>query len=569
MSSVVARQHAQLRSSGCLWREDGVARLRLEGADAASWLHGQCSQNIKEMAAGRGRAACFLDPLGRVLFAVEVLRSDEAIDLLVASSQAESLLQHLDRFVFTEDLQIRLLSAELQTLWVQGPLAEVVCRELAAYPAPPLEDRAWCEAQGLIWRRASVTGQAGVAICGEEEPLERLNDQLLALAKGRLLPMGDAAARIARLQAGVARLGEEVLTTDLLPETPWMEAAYQPGKGCFVGQEIVERLRMKGTPKVALVALRGPQEMPSVAPGTRLMVGGKRQGVFRASVCAEHLDHTLHYVMLKRAHREPGAAFEVTVDSVNYPVRVVFLPPEPAHREAALVRSLYGEALDRFQRDLDERDPVVVELLRQAHAVDPDHEDVLELLGVALHRRGERLEAIELMEALLEHNPKSVMGWTNLSRFYAEEGRIEDAEKAQGQATLLSFQRDLAGRRAAADVEAQAARQAEERRRRMAMFREVLEFDPDDLVALFGLGKALVEEGQHAEALSPLGKAVEVKPDYAAAWLELGRCQERLDDHAAAISSYEAGIAAAGRRGELMPMRAMERRLSALRTPSA
>ena len=103
----------------------------------------------------------------------------------------------------------------------------------------------------------------------------------------------------------------------------------------------------------------------------------------------------------------------------------------------------------------------------------------------------------------------------------------------------------------------------------MAMFREVLEFDPDDLVALFGLGKALVEEGQHAEALSPLRQAVEVKPDYAAAWLELGRCQERLDDHAAAISSYEAGIAAAGRRGELMPMRAMERRLSALRTPSA
>ena len=53
---------------------------------------------------------------------------------------------------------------------------------------------------------------------------------------------------------------------------------------------------------------------------------------------------------------------------------------------------------------------MVVELLRQAHAVDPDHEDVLEMLGVALHRRGEQFEAIELMEALLEHNPKSAAG---------------------------------------------------------------------------------------------------------------------------------------------------------------
>ena len=210
---------------------------------------------------------------------------------------------------------------------------------------------------------------------------------------------------------------------------------------------------------------------------------------------------------------------------------------------------------------------MVVELLRQAHAVDPDHEDVLELLGVALHRRGERLEAIELMEALLEHNPKSVMGWTNLSRFFAEEGRIEDAEKAQGQATLLSFQRDLAGRRAAADVEAQAAR-AEERRRRMAMFREVLEFDPDDLVALFGLGKALVEEGACRSALRPW----ERRSRSSSTMLPPGLSWVAVRSDSTTTPQRSAAMKRGSRRREareLMPMRAMERRLSALRTPSA
>ena len=203
MSSVVARQHAQLRSSGCLWREDGVARLRLEGADAASWLHGQCSQNIKEMAAGRGRAACFLDPLGRVLFAVEVLRSDEAIDLLVASSQAESLLQHLDRFVFTEDLQIRLLSAELQTLWVhvsrRGRLRELSVPCAAARGSSMVRsarvDLAACE-------RHRTGGCRHLRRRGAARAPKR---SASGARQGAPSADGDAAARIARLQAGVAR----------------------------------------------------------------------------------------------------------------------------------------------------------------------------------------------------------------------------------------------------------------------------------------------------------------------------------------------------------------------------
>jgi len=347
-----------------------------------------------------------------------------------------------------------------------------------------------------------------------------------------------------------------------------MELAYKPGKGCFTGQEVVERLRMKGSPKVALVALIGPTDMPVPALGSNVFVDGKKEGVFRASVPSEELGGRLNYVLLKRRLRQPGALFDIELDGGSWPVKLSWLPPLEPRREAELVNVLYDQALTLFQRDVDERDPEVVRVLRRAYRIDPNHEDILELLGVALHRRGERTEAIELMNALLERNPKSIMGWTNLSRFYAEEGRIEEAEQAQGQATMLSFQRDLAGRRSSAEIKAKAEAEKLERKRRMGMFTEVLEFDPDDLVALFGLGKAHVEEGDFDAAVVPLQRAVEVKADYAAAWLELGRCQEKLGDLAAACTSYESGIAAAARRGELMPMRAMERRLTALRPPA-
>ncbi len=563
-----AEQLRQLRAQGCLWRQSDLARIRMHGADVAQWLHGQSTQSVTDMVCGEGRFACFLDPRGKLLYSVELLCAEDHFDVLVARDQAQGLVERFAAYLFTEDVQVNLISDSIESLWIQGPCAEEVCKETDCYPGLSLVDRAWVFHDQVLWRRASMCGEAGLAAVGEPDAIERLHDDLLHQAQGRLLPMGDQAALIARLEAGLPSLGSELTNEEILPETPWMELAYKPGKGCFTGQEVVERLRMKGSPKVALVALIGPLDMPVPAVGSKVRVDGKNEGSFRASVPSAQIGGRLNYALLKRRHRQPGARFNVEIDDQDWPVRLMWLPPLEPRREAQTVAALYDEALLLFQRDIEERDPAVISVLRRAYQIDPSHEDVLELLGVALHRRGERTEAIELMIALLKRNPKSIMGWTNLSRFYAEEGRIEEAEEAQGQATMLSFQRDLAGRRAAADVKAKAEAESAERKRRMSMFKEVLEFDPDDLVALFGLGKAYVEEGELEAAMEPLLRAVEVKGDYAAAWLELGRCQERLDDLAGARASYESGIAAAARRGELMPMRAMERRLAALGSPA-
>jgi tetratricopeptide (TPR) repeat protein len=236
----------------------------------------------------------------------------------------------------------------------------------------------------------------------------------------------------------------------------------------------------------------------------------------------------------------------------------------PHRREADVATGIYDEALAFFTADSDDTDVRVIERLRRARQLDPWHEDSLELLGVALQRRGALPEATALMERLIEQNPESLMGWTNLSRFYAEAGKIDEAEVAQGRAIMLSFKRDLADRKAAAAETQRKVDAGQERQGRMGMFREVLEFDPDDLVALFGLGQAHRAEEEPQLAVELLQHAVEVKADYAAAWLELGRCQEDLGDLKGARLSYEQGIAAAARRGELMPMRAMEQRLKAL-----
>ena len=131
---------------------------------------------------------------------------------------------------------------------------------------------------------------------------------------------GDGLTRVSK--AGLPRLGCELTSDEILPETPWMDLAYKPGKGCFTGQEVVERLRMKGSPKVALVALVGPDDMPAPELGSSVRVNGKKEGSYRATVPSAQLGGRLNYVVLKRRHRQPGAEFDVEVDGSLWPVRL-------------------------------------------------------------------------------------------------------------------------------------------------------------------------------------------------------------------------------------------------------
>ena len=96
------------------------------------------------------------------------------------------------------------------------------------------------------------------------------------------------------------------------------------------------------------------------------------------------------------------------------------------------------------------------------------------------------------------------------------------------------------------------------------MFEEVLEIDPDDPVATFGLGKAHVQLGKFEDAIPHLRHATEVQKDFSAAFLDLGKCHEFIGQAAEAIATYREGIAVASRKGDLMPMHEMERRLKAL-----
>jgi len=133
-------------------------------------------------------------------------------------------------------------------------------------------------------------------------------------------------------------------------------------------------------------------------------------------------------------------------------------------------------------------------------------------------------------------------------------------EKAE--ATAIQFDKLVQEGMAKKSSEAEKEKRKIEQLRKVEMFKAVMEFDPIDEVANFGIGSIYLETGQYEEALSPLKIVVENNKDYSAAYLLLGKVYEKLARKKEASETYRQGIAAASRKGDLMPLNDMKNRLN-------
>jgi tetratricopeptide (TPR) repeat protein len=165
------------------------------------------------------------------------------------------------------------------------------------------------------------------------------------------------------------------------------------------------------------------------------------------------------------------------------------------------------------------------------------------------------------MQQLLEVDPMSVMAHTNLSLYYNQLGRIEDAEREAAEAMRAKIRREKEENDLAEVARDRMQTERADRKRRAEMFRKVLELDPEDSLGNFGLGELLVEEGSFEEAVVHLERALAADPRYSAALFALGRAHEGAGDPAAARETYLRGIDVAAAKGDLATANKMQERL--------
>jgi tetratricopeptide (TPR) repeat protein len=234
--------------------------------------------------------------------------------------------------------------------------------------------------------------------------------------------------------------------------------------------------------------------------------------------------------------------------------QVKFFPRWPLNaREIA--QELYFLGVEAFQESQEES---ALMAWRRCIEVQPDFADAYESIGVVLGRQEKFIEAESWMRKLLHVDPDSVMAHTNLSLFLMRQNRIQEAEEHKAKATIASFK--SFGKEASQKKKKEEERKKleEELLRRENMFLQVLEIDPDDNLALYGLGSIRLETGKFEEAIHYLQKVVQVDPSYAVAYLSLGKAYNAIGRKEYARDIWSRGIKIAAKKGDLMPANEMQ-----------
>jgi folate-binding protein YgfZ len=239
---------------GAAWLDlSARGRIVARGRDRARFLHNLTSNNIKAMQPGDALYAFCLTPQGRIVGDLDILCRPDDFLLDTEPELGEKLRVHILRYKVADQVELEDITVATAAIGVEGPTA----------PAPP---------EGAATAPFTVTGQPGYRIYCAAEEKDAWIARLEALG---VKPATEADARIVRMENGKPRYGEDILETSLPQETAQLHAV-SFNKGCYLGQEIVERIRARGHVNKEL---RKIELDADVAPGATITHEGKEATV--------------------------------------------------------------------------------------------------------------------------------------------------------------------------------------------------------------------------------------------------------------------------------------------------
>ncbi|QOY91546.1 CAF17-like 4Fe-4S cluster assembly/insertion protein YgfZ [Paludibaculum fermentans] len=243
-----------LREGAAILDLSARGRIRASGEDRKRLLHAMTTNHVQELEPGRTIYAFFLNAQGRIQADVWIHAEEDYLLLDVEPEVREKVFAHLDKFIIADDVTLEDLTATTAEIAVEGPNA-------AALPK-----------HGIILN-AAVTGQAGFRMV---VPLEEKDTVLQALQAAGGVPASAEDILSVRLENGVPRYGDDISDSSLVQETQQLQAVHF-NKGCYLGQEIVERVRSRGQVNRLLTKLKiEGTEIP--APGEKVMAGDQEAG---------------------------------------------------------------------------------------------------------------------------------------------------------------------------------------------------------------------------------------------------------------------------------------------------
>ena len=364
-------EHAALRESAGVLDLSFRSRLCLTGADRVRFLHGQVTNDVKKLRVGEGCYAALVTAKGKMVSDFNIFALQDELLLDFEPGLTQTITERLEKYIVADDVQVVEVAPHYGLLSVQGPKADEVVRVLGVFGEIPAKEfnsvkvsdatlgdiylvkrpRLDGEAFGLrgqAQRDPALPGEAqvvtppkapsplrsagavqnGFDLFVPSVALAAVADKLIAAAKsvgGRAC--GWTAFETARIEAGIPRFGTDMDETNIPLECGIEARAVSYTKGCYIGQEVINRIHSIGHVNRELVGLRLADNLKTLpAKGDKLFHAGKEVGHVTSAVASPTLKANLALGYVRREVNAVGN--ELTshaVDGEN-PSTIVGLP---------------------------------------------------------------------------------------------------------------------------------------------------------------------------------------------------------------------------------------------------
>lgn len=490
-----------------LFKLSGWTSLKLSGEDVGHFLNGQFTSNIDSLLEKQAQFSTRVSRTGHLKAYCYIIHLNKNTFLLLCPSfLAEILREDLEKFIIMEDV-------------VFGDNEEAFSISFDEKLAANGELNFF-----FLNRPATLFLERSTEIYPKEE-IDRMS-LIFGLPSDQLIIDGKA----------------------LVNETGLVDLGVSLTKGCFVGQETVKKIesnRGAGKKEILLFVANGHEVKEEVLTIDEV----------EYSILGKINSDRGQYLKInaKREHRVSEKTYSA---KFNEKFLDVIARPFSLKHEKEYSSDLFEKGIKLFTENKDQEAKSLFEL---ALRFVPNDEEVLESLGALEGRLGNYNRAIELMNELERQNPNSVMASTNKSLFYMKIGEIEKAEEEKAKATVKGFEA------AAKDSKAAAKDNLEEIERKISMFEQVLEIDPEDHMANEGLSRSYFNLGKYEESLKYCEKLISLNENDFKARATKVKIKMKNGETEYALGSLPEIIDLAGKKGDFVLANEMQSLLSSLK----
>jgi folate-binding protein YgfZ len=292
-----------LTNSAALLDLSSRGRIRVTGEDRARLLHAMTTNHVQQMKPGDGIYVFFLNAQGRILADAYVLCFDDHFLLDTAPETRRAVYEHLDHYIIADDVTLEDITEQTFAFGLEGPKA-IDTAARCGMQAPHHRFSHVPSAEFLV-AAISSTGSYGVRIYG---PAARRDEATATIEGAGAIAASEQDAETVRIENFVPRYGCDITEHTLPQETQQMHALHFQ-KGCYLGQEIVERIRSRGHVNRLLMGFRIESVKTPPTAGSKLMLEGQAAGEVTSSAAAAGGVFGLAYVRTQWA--KSGAMAEI------------------------------------------------------------------------------------------------------------------------------------------------------------------------------------------------------------------------------------------------------------------